>query len=102
MGQGLAATLILVKVILLSGKDHLGFRNMCHIALACGTERRKDLETWRTYFRARVAARKQRDSDTVLEEFEDVQSFKIRISLIPLPLSSLVVPRPFFSSSKSA
>ena len=34
---------------ILSGKDRSGFRNMCHIALACGTERRKDLETWRTY-----------------------------------------------------
>ena len=68
VGQGLGASVVcmsitilecnqfLVKIILISGKDCLGFRNTCHVA--CGTERREDLKTWRTYFRARAAARK--------------------------------------------
>ena len=86
--------LIFGKDRLSSGKDHSGIRNMCHVALKNATQ--KDWRTWRTYFCARVAARKLSKPERVLEEqFDDVQSFKRRLSLVPLPLSSLVIPRPF-------
>ena len=48
--------LIFGKNHLSSGKDHSGFRNMCHVALENVTQ--KDWRTWRMYFCARAAARK--------------------------------------------